>query len=63
MLNTTKIANGLNVMIYLCKLSGFIGAVELYSSIETQIFLLAAMFVYEASFFVGCDAVALMGGS
>jgi len=31
--------------------------------IEALIFLLAAMFVYEASFFVGCDAVALVGGS
>jgi hypothetical protein len=31
--------------------------------IEALIFLLAAMFVYEASFFVGCCAVALVGGS
>jgi len=32
MLNTSKIANGFNVMLCLYKLSGFIGGVELYSS-------------------------------
>jgi len=34
MLNTSKIANGLNVMLCLCKLSGFIGGVELYSCLN-----------------------------
>jgi len=33
MLNTSKIANGFNVMMCLCKLSGFIGG-ELYSSLN-----------------------------